>query len=78
MSPESILEKQVKPQGRRVSKSRIDIEGKACALARPYRCAKDVGVHPIVISELELIHIEREIFAANLVERATMLRFTSD
>ena len=37
-------------------------------LARPYRRPEDVVVQAIVIPELELSHIEREIIPANLVE----------
>ena len=34
------------------------------------RRAEDVRVHPVVVPELELVHIEWEILLADLVERA--------
>ena len=36
--------------------------------AHSYRCTEDVRVHPVVISELELVDIEREIFLASDLE----------
>ena len=34
------------------------------------RCSKNICVHAVVIAELELRDVQREIFAADLMERA--------
>src|ERR1700685_3925027 len=43
---------------------------KARMLASPNRSAENIGVHPVVIPELELIDIQRKIFVRNFMERA--------
>jgi hypothetical protein len=36
-------------------------------LASAYRCPEDVGIKPIIVLELKLSDIQRQIFATNLV-----------
>jgi hypothetical protein len=40
-----------------------------CASAASYGRPEDIWIVPVVVAELELSHIERQIFVANLVER---------
>src|SRR5437879_4137542 len=39
-------------------------------LACPDRCSENIRVLPIVVPELELIDVQREIFGADLMERS--------
>ena len=42
----------------------------AFLLALFNRRTENVRIHPVVVPELELVHVEGEIFLADLVERA--------
>jgi hypothetical protein len=44
--------------------------GSSCASAPRYGGSEDVGIIPIVVSELEFRDVQRQIFPADLVERA--------